>query len=316
MKYALLTILMFPALLFGQAIPSKSENIANLITFSKEAPSAWGDDDNTQVFFAFIPFDYQEAFYIRVFDPNVGGMLDAAYGDEEFDSKTQFSIYGGEGAHSNPDAQKTDPVGEFKSGVLLDYKVFADEEKYDMQWVSFGPFNPVEGEYDASLNGYIFKIIAEGLDGNDGNLYSYFLSQQGNDNKAIDGANAFTYEYTFRLKNKGNVAHVYPFIDEDVVAIKQFNFDLDEDGIIKIYSTTKNGHDAAVSGNDVWDFSSHEVDENEKFKCMDLQIRRKDQTKNDVSIYVLNQYDKAIRFFSSPLGSHKYIYQISVRQKD
>ncbi len=307
---------MFPILILGQAIPSDSENIENLITFSKDAPSQWGDDDNVQTFFAFIPFDYNEPFYIRIFDPNVGGFLDAAYGDKVFDSSTQFSIYGGEGAHSDPDAQGIDPVGNYKSGTLLDYKVFSDEKKYDMQWVTFGPFNPIEGEYDKSLNGYIFKIIAEGLEGNDGNLYSYYLSRHDNLNKPIDGANAFTYEYTFRLKSKGNIAHVYPFIDENVIAIKQFNFDLDADGDIKLYSVSKNGEDAKVSGDNSWDSSSHTVTEEEKFKCVDLQILRKVNTKNDVSLYVLNQYDEAIRFFSSPLGSHKYVYQFSVTPKE
>ena len=95
-----------PALCTSQAIPSKSENISNLVTFSKDAPSAWGDDDNVQCFFVFIPFDHVEPFYIRIFDPNIGGKLDAAYGDRVFDSSTKFSIYGGPGAHSDPDARK------------------------------------------------------------------------------------------------------------------------------------------------------------------------------------------------------------------
>ena len=212
--------------------------------------------------------------------------------------------------------EKTDPVGNFKSGKLLDYKVFNNSEKYDMKWASFGPFNPVEGEYDKSLKGYLFKLIAEGLDGNDGNLYSYFISRKENDNQAINGVNAFTYEYTFRLKNKGNVAHFYPFIEEEVIAIKQYNFDLDNDGHMKIYSVAKNGHNGGVSGDNGWNSSVHEVSEKEKNKCMDIQIHRKEQNTNDVSLYVLNQYDEAVKFFSSPLGTHKYNYVFNIKPKD
>lgn len=305
-----------PLVCFGQAIPSKSENIANLMTFSKDAPASWGDDDNIQVFFVFIPFDFQEPFFIRIWDPNIGGMLDAAYGDKIFDSETKFSVYGGEGAHSDPSARKIDPVGNFKSGRLLDYRVFDNSEKYDMKWASFGPFNPVEGEYDEKMKGYLFKIMAEGLTGDDGNLYSYFLSRKENDNLPIDGANAFTYEYTFRLKNKGNVAHVYPFIDEEVVAIKQNNFDMDGDGKIKVYSVAKNGQSGIISGDGTWSESVHQVSEIEKNKCMDIQIRRTMQNANDVSLYVLNQYDEAIKFFSSPLGTHKYVYVFNVTPKN
>ncbi|MEM7161946.1 MAG: hypothetical protein AAF487_05830 [Bacteroidota bacterium] len=315
MKFLIVIWFFIPCVLLSQAIPSESENIESLITFGKDAPSAWGDDDNVQVFFALIPESFKESFYIRVFDPNVGGFLDAN-NDGIFDSKTRFSIYGGDECYSHQDARKTDPVGEFKSGVLLDSKEFADEKKYDMRWYNFGPFNPLDGEYDQNMNGYVFKIIAEGFEGNDGNLYSYFISTSDVANKAINGANAFTYEYTFRLKSKGNVAHIYPFIDEDVIAIKQYNFDLDEDGALKLFSIAKNGHNGKVSGNDVWNFSSHDILESEKLKCIDLQLHRNDSNKNDLSIYVLNQYNEAVRFFSSPLGSHKYIYQFSVIPKE
>ena len=311
-----LIVLFSFVVLQGQPIPSKSENIANLVTFSEDAPTAWGDDDHIQVFFVFIPYDYTDPFYIRVFDPNVGGKLDAAYGDLVFDSKTKFSIYGGEGTHSDPDARKINPVGNYKSGTLLDYRIFDSDSQYDMKWVTFGPFNPVEGEFDQSLNGYLFKIMAEGLEGNDGNLYSYYLSRRENDNQAIDGANAFTYEYTFRLKNLGNVAHIYPFIDDKVVAIKQFNFDLDGDGHIKIYSVKKNGHIGEVSGDNIWANSHHEIMDEEKNKCQDIQIWRTVQNTNDISLYVLNQYDEAIKFFSSPLGKIKYAYHFSVTPKE
>ncbi|NND77612.1 MAG: hypothetical protein HKN39_05465 [Flavobacteriales bacterium] len=317
MKRLLLNILLIlPLFATSQAIPSKSENIANLMTFSREAPSAWGDDDNVQTFFVFIPFDHEEPFYIRIFDPNIGGKLDAAYGDRVFNSTTKFSIYGGKGAHSDPDARKINPIGNYRSGKLLDSKTFDGSDKYDMKWFSFGPLDPVAGEYDEKLKGYLFKILAEGVEGNDGNLYSYFISRKENDNQEINGANAFTYEYTFRLKYKGNVAHFYPFIDDEVIAIKQYNFDLDKDGKIKIYSTAKNGHNGEVSGDDMWNSSIHQITEKEKNKCMDIQIHRDEQSTNDVSLYVLNQYDEAVKFFSSPLGTHKYVYQFNVKPKD
>ncbi len=49
------------------------------------------------------------------------------------------------------------------------------------------------------FDGYIFKVICDGIEGDDGNLYRYFLSTMPDENKAVEGANAFAYEYSFRM---------------------------------------------------------------------------------------------------------------------
>ena len=110
-------------------------------------------------FFFKIPAGYDDPFYIRVFDPDIGGKNDEING--EFNTKMTYEIYGGEGCLSDPDAQETDPVGNYKSGNLLAAKEFSNEPEYDDNWYTFGPFNPTEGEWNEYWQGYIFKIIAE-----------------------------------------------------------------------------------------------------------------------------------------------------------
>ena len=69
--------------------------------------------------------------------------------------------------------------------------------------------------------GYVIKVIAEGKAGDDGNLYRYFMSTSGTQNIPIEGGNAFTYEYSFRLSdNPKDISHIYPFVDDRVISIK------------------------------------------------------------------------------------------------
>jgi len=58
----------------------------------------------------------------------------------------------------------------------------------------------------------MFKIICDGISGDDGNLYRYFLSRDPNNDVPIEGANAFTYSYCFRMWNDIKVSHMFILI--------------------------------------------------------------------------------------------------------
>ncbi|UXX80063.1 hypothetical protein N7E81_02950 [Reichenbachiella carrageenanivorans] len=299
----------------AQMVPSSFEQIDYLVTFGTESHTAWGDDDNSQVFFFVIPSSFTKPIYIRVFDPSTGSNIDERNG--EWNTRTNFSVYSGAGTHSEPDSRKTDPVGNYRSGHLLASKTFSNEPKYDNRWYSFGPFNPQEGEKSEEVNGHVFKIIAEGLLGDDGNLYKYFLSTQPDVNREVEGANAFTYEYSFRLPEAiHSVAHLYPFIDKDMISLTQHNFDFDKEGTVLLYSVTKNRHKAEVSGNNTWGTSKHYIEEGERNTSMDLQIVKNKTSRNDMVCFLTNQYAEAVAFFSSPIGGPpKFKYKVNVKYK-
>lgn len=307
---AVVVSLLIPAHTEAQEIPSKGENIAYLVTFASSAERKWGDDDHVQTFFFVIPETQKEAIYIRVFDPDTGGELDQE--NNKFNSRIKFSVYGGQGAHSEKDARNIDPVGNYKSGTLLASKSFGNESTYDGKWYTFGPFNPSEGEYSEAFKAHMFKVIAEGQTGDDGNLYKYFLSTNADMNRPVEGGNGFTYEYSFRLVSEpGAKAHLYPFIDDQVKAIKQYNFDFDNDGFIKIYSVAKNGHLAKGSADNGWAMSMHPIQSVEKGKSLDIQIVKPKAKPfdNDMVFYVVNEYDESIPFFAVPIGGPpKYDY--------
>lgn len=304
MKKLLPFILIF--LFFGkvqaQEIPSSGENLANLLTFSKGAPSFWGDDDNISIFFMLIPKSYNKPVFLKIYDPDNGGELDQKNGS--FNSRTNFSVYSGKGCYSTREARMVNPRGNYNTGNLVKSQSYGNDATTDQKWVLFCALNPTEGEYVEEFGGYVFKVICEGLEGDDGNHYRYYLSSDKEQNIPVPGnANGFTYEYSFQLQQKeGSVAHLYPYIDAKVEKITLYNFDFDNDGIIQVYSTKKNGHQQATSDDDNWQSSQIVVEDAERNKSMDIQIVKANNSSNDMVFYAVNQYNEPVPFFASPLG--------------
>ena len=302
----------------AQPVPSIDENILALITFGKEAETSWGDDDFVQIIFFSVPESHQGAIYFRVFDPDIGGTFDEQKG--AWDTRMTYSIFGGKGACSNKDAQKIKRDGNYKSGTMLASKTFREDAAYDGKWYSFGPFNPTEGELLPDYGGYVFKFICEGGAGDDGNMYTLFLSTDPNQNRNVEGAFAFYYKYKFRLHDNVNeVSHIYPYIDERVISIKQSNFDWDDDGILRIISPSKNGEKMSVSGDNVWATSIHNISKDDINSSLDIQMI-KDKVKtiknNNVVMYLENQYGELMPFYSIPIGGvPKYKYSIGIKPK-
>ncbi len=304
--------------LHAQAVPSEEENIPFLMTFGNKADILWGDDDFSQTFFFQVPETYKGMVFIRVFDPDIGGMYDELNG--VFDTKMQYSVYGGKEAWSHPDAKGVDPVGNYKSGNLLATKTFGVDPKYDNKWYTFGPFNPTEGEFDSKFGCYVFKVICDGIAGDDGNMYRYFLSTSANENIPIEGGNAFAYEYSFRMHdNPQQVSHIYPYIDQECLKVRQGNFDWDDDGVIRVSSEVRREQFCTVSKDAVWAESEFAVMDGEKGKSLDFQfIKRKNSPvkNNNVVINVRNQRNELLPFFASPIGGvPKYKPAINARKK-
>ncbi len=299
----------------AQAVPNPGENIPYLVTFGAQGVTSWGDDDHCQTMFFLVPKETAKAVYIRVFDPACGGALDERNG--AWNTTTDFTVYGGAGAHSSPDARATSPRGNYRAGNLLMQEAYASEAETDQQWVSFGPFDPKQGELVPEFGGYVFKMIVEGKTGDDGNLYSFFLSTELNDNVPIEGGNGFTYEYAFRLPTRpGAQIHLYPFISRNVISIKQSNFDADDDGELRLYSIARNGQPGLLSGDNAWSESQHVIDPREKGLSIDMAYTKKSASPNDVVFYVTDQYDQALPFFAVPLGGKpKYHYTVNIRFK-
>jgi hypothetical protein len=318
----LFILVFFPTLpggiVYGQVVPGKDENIPFLVTFGKLGETSWGDDDFSSIFFFTIPKDFNRQFYIKVFDPDCGGENDEIQGF--FDSKTLFSVYGGKGVDpdKNIESRGLKNGQNYKQGNLLASRVFGNENKYDNKYFSFGPFNPSEGEYNEKWKSYIFKIVCEGISGDDGNLYRYFLSRDGGSELPIEGANAFTYEYTFRMWNDNkSISHIYPFVDTGIVSIRERNFDWDDDGAILVASTYKQGISVPISNENDEKISVIPIEQAEIGKSLDFQFHKKKEylvRNNNVVVSLETQRGDALPFFSSPIGGVP-VYQPAIKMK-
>lgn len=290
----------------AQPVPGKDENIPFLVTFGKQGKISWGDDDFSQVYFFSILKESKQQFYIRVFDPDCGGQHDEIQG--EFNSKTTFTVYGGPGVDpdKNEESRGIEIGLNYKKGNLLATKIFGQEARYDNKYYTFGPFNPAEGDFNEKWNSYIFKMVCEGTSGDDGNLYRYFLSSNPDNNIPIEGANAFTYEYTFRMWNDfKSVAHIYPFIDTGIVSIKQSNFDWDNDGKVLVVSRYKQGIEVPISNEADWMITVLPIEPGEVSSSLDFQFHKRQGElvkNNNVVIRLENQRGDALKFYSSPIG--------------
>jgi hypothetical protein len=302
--------------LSGQPVPGKDENIPFLVTFGKQGKISWGDDDFYGIFFFTIPKSYNQQFYIRIFDPDTGGEHDEIQGD--FNTKCLYSVYGGKGVDPDKNEESKGLYKElnYKNGNLLASRVFGNEARFDNKWFTFGPFNPTSGDYSAKWDSYIFKIICEGISGDDGNLYMYFLSRDPENNVPIEGANAFTYEYTFRMWNDfQSVAHIYPYVDTGVIFIKQRNFDWDDDGQILVVSKYKQGIEVLHSNEADWVEDRIPIEPPEIGSSLDFQFHKKQGVlvkNNNVVMTLQSQRGDALPFFSSPIGGVP-VYQAKIK---
>lgn len=307
----LLPLLCVAFLSNAQPVPGEDENIANLVTFGGDAETYWGDDNFCQIIFFAVPEGYNEPIYIRIFDPSTGGENDEQQG--EWNTKTRFSIYGGEGSCSNQDARDGNLDGDYDSGSELDSKLFGDDAQYDLGWYTFGPYNPSEGEYLPDDGGYIFKVIVEGVAGDDGNLYRMYLSNSGSTNHDVEGAFAYYFKYKFRLHDDVNqISHIYPYInDPSTVYIKQSNFDWDNDGIILVRSVDRAGSRMLISKDDNWSHSNFKIREKEYHSSLDIRMIKNKNAKiinNNVVIRLENQDGEGLKLYSVPIGGvPKYI---------
>ena len=309
LSYLIIVLLLSSIICEGvsaQPVPGEDENIPFLITFGRGAKTSYGDHDYFQIFFFSIPKEYTQPFYIRVFDPDCGGQHDEQIG--EWDTRTSFSVYGGIGADpdQHEEAKGLEKGQNYKTGNLLQSRTFSNDERYDNNWYSFGPFTATQGEFNERWNTYIFKIICEGISGDDGNLYRYYLSRNANSNMPIEGANAFTYRYTFRMWNDTkSVSHIYPYVDTGIVSIRQSNFDWDDDGRIIVVSRYKRGVEVPVSSDDTWVSSYIPIEPAEANSSLDFQFHKRQGElvrNNNVVIMLQNQRGDALRFYSSPIG--------------
>lgn len=213
------------------ANPDTTLESSCLVTYGAAGDLSDGDDDRVQLIFFDVPDAVIDSVYIRVYDPDTWGPSPGQGLDRYkepappgWDTTVRFSVRGGPGAYSHPDAQTLHPTTGVTSGNLLATEAFSQNTDLNEAWYAFGPFVPSSGEH---VNGrYVFKLAVVGESGNDGNLYNVALSTLPYNNTAPAGARAFAFSWTFALTDTARPG-LYPYLDSSVTDFTQHNCDFD-----------------------------------------------------------------------------------------
>ena len=265
MRIIVLGWIMFlvPAGVPAQPVPEKMDNIPFLATYGPEAMPAKGDDDHRQAFLLILPQVFTDDFYVRIFDPGCSGEYDDIIGTPN--SATRYSL-----RPVRKDLQGEEPGDE---GCTV---TFGPDTGYDGKWYSFGPFDPRRGKYEKQYNGHVFILQVDGITGDDGNIYRFFMSRDAGTNRAINGADAVYHDLTFQLwQDTVNISHIYPYIPEDADTLQVDLFNGGETVEARMVTVARSGKILGTGSPGEWAVNRLPLSEKEKGTSADIQFFRK-----------------------------------------
>jgi PKD repeat protein len=211
-------------LIFVLLQPCWAQESTTLVTYGSSAKTIEGDDDFKQVFFFTIPKTTpSNKLYLRIFDPDVGGAWDQPYG--EWDTQTRFRLFGGKGAYTSPTVRTPYPDEEDRlSGDLIADRTFGVDRFSDNKWFTYATIILKRGEEVGAT--IVFKLVVDGVKGDDGNVFELAVSTHPKRNDPPDGLKIINYCPTMRLPAIGVHAELRFSVPEKIREITVHNFDL------------------------------------------------------------------------------------------
>lgn len=269
-------LFIFPKMNFAQ------EN-AKFITYGNQASTYEGDHDFLQIVFIKIPVSFSKNLHIRIFDADCGGKWDAMYGTG-FETETLFRLLGGTGAFSDSGNRTLNPdIKSLKKGTLLTEASFGEDPFKDNKWYNFAEVNPKNGEL--SDNHYYFKLIVQGVKGDDGNVFEIEISEDSRRNIRPEEIEIFTYIPTIRLPNKDVFCEI-PFFAGSADSVFSVNgFDI-TGGNVSVETVYRSNIPAISSGQSEWMQSEITIFPDETNRFCALRFEGGSEMPNDATIYI------------------------------
>ncbi|MGB1388236.1 MAG: PKD domain-containing protein [Paracoccaceae bacterium] len=260
-----------------------------LVLYGPLAPTREGDTDKREQIFFSVPADLRDKLYVRIYDPEVSGSNDFAYGSTA-DSETTYRVFGDIGAFSQaelPEQQedgarvpnKTDTTPITGPGKVIREKAWGNDTKTDGRWVTLATVRAAQGEKIG--NRAYFRLDIQGTGGNDGNIYSVSVSLVRDRNRMPEGLDMFAYQPTVRWRARQPATQVWFRPETDGPYTVQ-TFDA-------AYGTVSMVTDfldlpVAVSGQDFWSVDQVNTDENN----LAISLLGGKETPNDVTMAVFD----------------------------
>ncbi|MBD3165901.1 PKD domain-containing protein, partial [bacterium] len=278
-----LRVLVLMCMIIGGSLTAAFASESTIfITYGADSRTTEGDNDFKQAVFFSIPASITDSLYLRIFDADVGGLNDAPYG--EYDTETRFRLYGGEGTITAEGARS--PLvrdGMFAGTVLWD-KTFGIDEFHDHKWSTFATVHTSHGELVEGDR--VFKLVVEGLDGNDGNVFGVTMSHDPKRNDPPDDMKLLNFGPTIRLPEVGVHAELRFFVPKGTDEVIVHNFDLAQ---ANVSVSTKFRDDLRVTPSPQGDWMQDRVDLNPEETGQDVAVVFQGgyEIPNDASFFIV-----------------------------
>ncbi len=287
MKYSfiLIIIALFTLNMYAQ------EDI-QLVTYGPNAETIEGDDDYGQIIYFSIPDSLKRPVFLRIFDPDAGGRVDAPFGD--WNTVTKFMLYGGDSCFTPPvQGDSLMVIENSAEGRLIKQVDFGSDPYLDNKWYNFATLTASQGQ--KSGDDRIFKLVVEGSAGNDGNIFEVALSLSEKKNLLPDGGRIFSYVPTFRLPARNIFAELRFLAPPGTKAVDVYNFDV-AGGEVSVVTKYRSGLDVPSSGQDTWSGGRVELNEDEQGVLNAVKFEKGNEIPNDATFYLMDTDGNYIPF--------------------
>lgn len=259
-----------------------------MINYGPNASTAEGDDDYRQVFYIELPTTLTDSVFLRIFDADCGGRVDAVFG--EYDSKTRFRLLGGSGIYT-PELDAEPGGAPLDSGIVLQEAEFGIDSFLDDKWFTFAGIEPGSGETVGDKR--YFKLFIEGLSGDDGNLFDLAVSMDDKHNQTPEGAQLLCFKPTLRVPREGIYAEIRFWGAENINRITVHNFDL-ANGDLSVETAFRTKLRIPPSQQDEWAQGDVILEPLEKNRWCAVMFRGGAEIPNDASFYLSTPDDQMI----------------------
>jgi large repetitive protein len=298
MKYRLMVLLLLAA------APLMAKDNILLVNYGPEQSIREGDDDFQQIIFIRIAATYRDSLYIRAFDIDCGGDIDLSFG--AWNTETRLTLYGGQGAFSAASLQKAKPLqADRDAGKVIASATFGENRELNNSWHNFAHIAPVDGE---KIGDYTyFKLVVQGLSGNDANAFDIRLSSSPTMNVTPTVVGLFSYSPTLRLRKDENVASITFSVPEHAKSITINNFDL-AGAVVQLVTAFRSNLPVLSSGQGEWAKSILPLEPLEAGRECAVALGQGGESPNDISLYISDDQQTVL-----PISLPVYLIKLNRR---
>ena len=247
--------------------PSQARDQAFFITYGQGASTIEGDDDFKQNFFIKLPAEQEGKVFVRIFDADCGGQFDQGF-TGKWDTITRFRLFGKVLTCSQSE------------GVLLTDQKFGEDQFRNNQWHILAEIDPARQEG-------CFRLVVEGVEGDDGNAFLVAISSDPHRNRKIKGVEVFSYAPTIRLPRQDVFAELRFFAPQGEKEYLVHNFDL-SNAVIGIDTAFRSNLPVITSGQNKWNASKVVLQDFETNRLCAIRFKGGKEMPNDGSFYITN----------------------------